>query len=346
MNRRDFITLLGGATAAWPLAARAQQREQKRVSVLAHTSEAEYRDRLALIRDGLAQLGWMEPRNLRIDYRWTDNRPELLEGYARELLRLAPDVIVAEPGPTAEVFQRLTSTIPIVFITATDPVEAGYVQSFAHPGGNMTGFTLFEASLNSKWLELLKDIAPTVTLVAVLDPGCTPPGPARGRRDFAMIEAAAQTFAVTPVHALVKTDAADIARVIEVFAGEPNGAMIVPPSNSFFRLRATIVKLAEQHRLPAIYSDRIYVDAGARGAAPPAGDLQRPHLCRCRRPDVLRNRSARCLPACSGLHRSHSARLQAGRSAGAGPDQISAGAEPQDRKVAWPDDPIPISADC
>jgi putative ABC transport system substrate-binding protein len=196
MRRRDFITLVGGA-AAWPFAARAQQREQKRVGLLAHTSEAEYRDRFGLIRDGLAQLGWTEPRNLRVDYRWTDNRPELLKGYARELLGLAPDVIVAEPGPTAEVFQRLTSTIPIVFITATDPVEAGYVQSFAHPGGNMTGFTLFEASLNSKWLELLKDIAPTVTRVAVLDPG----GAARGRRDFATIEAAAPTLALTPVHA-------------------------------------------------------------------------------------------------------------------------------------------------
>ena len=257
MRRREFIGLLGGA-AAWPLAARAQQREQKRVGVLAGTSEAEYRDRFALIRDGLAQLGWTEPRNLRIDYRWADNRPELLEGYARELLGLAADVIVAEPGPAAEVFQRLTTTIPIVFITATDPVEAGYVQSFAHPGGNMTGFTLFEASLNSKWLELLKDIAPTVTRVAVLDPGAT----ARGRRDFAMIEAAAQAYAVTPIQALVKTEAADIARVIEALAREPNGAMIVPPSNFFFRLRATIVKLAEQHRLPAIYSDRIYVDAG------------------------------------------------------------------------------------
>jgi putative ABC transport system substrate-binding protein len=261
MRRRDFITLVGGA-AAWPVAVRAQQREQKRVGVLAHTSEAEYRDRFSLIRDGLAQLGWTEPRNLRIDYRWTDNRLELLEGYARELLGLAPDVIVAEPGPTAEVFQRLTSTIPIVFITATDPVEAGYVQRFAHPGGNMTGFTLFEASLNSKWLQLLKVIAPTVTRVAVLDPGGTPPGLARARQDFTMIEAAAPTFALTPVHALVKTDAADIARVIVAFASEPNGAMIVPPSNSFFRLRATIVKLAEQHRLPAIYSDRIYVDAG------------------------------------------------------------------------------------
>jgi len=257
IRRREFITLLGSA-ATWPVAARAQQREQKRVGVLAGTSEAEYRDRFALIRDGLAQLGWTEPRNLRIDYRWADNKPELLEGYARELLGLAPDVIVAEPGPAAEVFQRLTTTIPIVFITATDPVEAGYVQSFAHPGGNMTGFTLFEASLNSKWLELLKEIAPTVTRVAVLDPGAT----ARGRRDFAMIEAAAQTFAVTPVQALVKTEAADIARVIEAFAREPNGAMIVPPSNFFFSLRATIVKLAEQHRLPAIYSDRIYVDAG------------------------------------------------------------------------------------
>jgi putative tryptophan/tyrosine transport system substrate-binding protein len=151
MRRREFITLLGGAAATWPLAARAQRAGQpKRVGVLAGSTEPEFRQRYEQFRGGLAQLGWTEPRNIRIDYRWTDDRGELEEAYAKELVGFAPDVILAEPGPMAEALQRLTRTIPIVFVTATDPVQAGYVQSFARPGGNMTGFTGFEASVSSK----------------------------------------------------------------------------------------------------------------------------------------------------------------------------------------------------
>jgi putative ABC transport system substrate-binding protein len=258
MNRREFIALLGGAAAAWPLAARAQQSgRQKRVAVLAGISEAEFQERYALFRDRLAQLGWAEPRNLRIDYR-ADDRPEVREARARELVSLMPDVIFATPGPAAEAVQRLTRTIPIVFTTSTDPVQAGYVQSFAHPGGNMTGFTGFEASINSKWLQLLKDIAPNVSRVAVLRLA----GFARARQDFETVEAAARALAVTPVDALVKDDVADIARVVDAFAREPNGALIVPPSNTFVGHRKQIVMLADRHRLPAIYNDRDYVDVG------------------------------------------------------------------------------------
>jgi putative ABC transport system substrate-binding protein len=262
MRRREFITLLGGAAAAssvWPLAARAQQPDRlRRVAVLAGTTEAEFRARYELFRDGLARLGWTPPRNLRIDYRWTDNKPALQETYARELVGFAPDVILAVPGPVAEALQRLTRTIPIVFVTATDPVEAGYVQSFAHPGSNMTGFTNFEASVNSKWLQLLKDVAPNVSRVAVLRLETF----ARARRDFVTVEAAARSFAVTPVDALVKDDAAEIERVIAAFAREPNGGLIVPPSNALFKHRTLIVTLADRHHLPTIYNDRLFVDAG------------------------------------------------------------------------------------
>jgi putative tryptophan/tyrosine transport system substrate-binding protein len=257
LKRRQFITLLGGA-AAWPLSARAQQPDRlRRVAVLAGTTEADFRARYERFRDELARLGWAEPRNLRIDYRWND-KPELTESYARELVSLAPDVILAVPGPVAEALQRLTRTIPIVFTTATDPVEAGYVQSFAHPGGNMTGFTGFEASVNSKWLQLLKDVAPNVSRVAVLRLETF----ARARRDFATVEAAAHSFAVTPVDTLLKDDTAEIERVIDAFAREPNGGLIVPPSNALIKHRALIVTLADRHHLPAVYNDRQFVDAG------------------------------------------------------------------------------------
>jgi putative ABC transport system substrate-binding protein len=259
MKRRDFITLLGGAAASWPLAAWAQQAGQpKRVGVLANTTEAEYRNRYELFRDELAKLGWVEPHNLRIDYRWTDAKPDQLETRARELVSLVPDVIFADPGPSAEAVQRLTRTIPVVFNTSTDPVAAGYVRSYAHPGGTMTGFTGFEASINSKWLQLLKNIAPGVTRVAVLRSA----GFARARSDLATIETAARSFGVSPVDTLIKDDASDIARVIDAFAHGPNGGLIVPPGNMFYNHRELIVMLADRDRLPAIYASRAFVDGG------------------------------------------------------------------------------------
>ena len=258
MNRRNFITLLGGA-AAWPIGSRAQQAgPPKRIGVLSSASEGDFRKRFALFHDRLGQLGWSDPRNLRIDARWTNGNPELGETYARELVGLAPDVIFVEPGPLAEVIQRLTRTIPVVFLTATDPAEAGYVQSYAHPGGNMTGFTVFEASLNSKWLQLLKDVAPNVARVGVF----LTPTPARARRDFETIEMAARSLGVTPVELPVNDDPAEIASVIEAFAHEPNGGLIVTPSNTFYRHSELIVTLANRNRLPAVYSDRLYMPAG------------------------------------------------------------------------------------
>jgi putative ABC transport system substrate-binding protein len=257
MRRREFITLLGGA-ATWPLAARAQQPERiKRLGILG-SYEEEYRARFGALRDELSRLGWTEPRTIRIDYRWWESKLDLMHAYARELVDLEPDVLVAAPGPSAEAVQRLTRTIPIVFITATDPVEAGYVRSFAHPGGNMTGFTQIEASVDSKWLQLLKDAAPSVTRVAVLRIEAV----ARARRDLATVSAASHSFGVTAVDALVKDEPDDIARAIDAFAAAPNGGLIVPPSNTLQKHRAVIVALAGRYKLPSVYFNRIFVDAG------------------------------------------------------------------------------------
>jgi putative ABC transport system substrate-binding protein len=260
MRRREFITLIGGAGMAWPLAARAQQADRvRRVGVLIGTGEAEARARYEPFREGLAQLGWTEPRNIRFDYRWTDNKPDRATAYARELIGLAPDVIYAGPGPVVEALQRLTRTVPIVFTTSTDPVAAGYVQSYAHPGGNLTGFTQFEASIDSKYLQLLKDVAPDVTRVGIL----RSEGLAQGRRDFATVEAAARSFQVVPVDLLHQRGMpADIERAINAFAREPNSSLIVPPNNFYAEYHALIVALAERHRLPAVYFNRVFVDAG------------------------------------------------------------------------------------
>jgi putative ABC transport system substrate-binding protein len=260
MKRRELITLLCGAAAAWPLAARAQQADRvRRVGVLIGTGEADARTRYEPFREALAQLGWTEARNIRFDYRWTDNKPERANAYARELLGLAPDAIYAMPGPVVEVLQRLTRTVPIVFTTSTDPVAAGYVQSYARPGGNLTGFTQFEVSINTKYLQLLKDVAPDVTRVGILH-GM---GIAQGRRDFATVEAAARSFGVTPVDLLHQIGMpADVERAINAFAREPNCGLIVPPNNLYTEHHALIVALAERHHLPAVYYNRLFVDAG------------------------------------------------------------------------------------
>jgi putative ABC transport system substrate-binding protein len=259
MKRREFITLVGSA-ATWPLAARAQQTDRvRRVGVLIGTGEAESQARYEPLREGLAQLGWIEARNIRFDYRWTDNKPDRANAYARELIGLVPDVIFAAPGPIVEVLQRLTRTVPIVFSTSTDPVVAGYVQSYAHPGGNLTGFTQFEVSIDTKYLQLLKDVAPDVTRVGIL----RSTGIAQGRRDFATVEAAARSLGVMPVDLLHQTlMPADIERAINAFAREPNGSLIVPPNNFYQEHHALIVALAERHHLPAVYYNRVFVDAG------------------------------------------------------------------------------------
>ena len=259
MRRREFITLLGGATAAWPLVARAQQSSgTKRVAILMGVDEAEFRRRYPVFRDALAQLGWAEPRNLRIDYRWTGNNPERARAYARELVALGPDAIYANPGPAVEALQPLTRTIPIVFSTNTDPVKAGYVQSYAHPGGNITGFTQVESTVAGKWVQLLRDVGPNVRQVGVLHAATL----ARGRDDLATVEAAAAPLGMKTVELPVHDDEAEIARAIETFAHEPNAGLIVPPTNFFVNRSAVIVGTAERSHLPAIYFNRLFADAG------------------------------------------------------------------------------------
>jgi putative ABC transport system substrate-binding protein len=274
MNRRDFVTLLTGTAAAWPLAARAQGEGVKRLGILfagsaAQMEQAQISDKLLV--EGLARLGWTEGRNLRVDVRLAgSNNPAIIRPHAESLVRTAPDVIYASAATSVQVLQRLTSTIPIVFNQAADPVQAGTVQSLARPGGNITGFLSFEPSMNTKYLQLLKDIAPQTTRVAVVQSEATQT--ARQGSDFASVAEAAKSLAITPVALLVRDDAADIERAIAGFAQEPNGGLITPPDFVTLRHRAPIIALAAKHRLPAVYWRREFVDAGGLmfyAAAPP-----------------------------------------------------------------------------
>jgi putative ABC transport system substrate-binding protein len=260
MKRREFITLLGGA-AAWPLAARAQREDQiKRLGILmgAVPNARIEAFNAAWLRE-LAQLGWTEGRNLRIDYRPTgSNDPDAIRPHAEALVRVAPDIIFAAPATAVQVLQRLTHTIPVVFNQSGDPVQTGTVQSLAHPGGNLTGFVTFEPSINTKYLQLLKDMAPKLTRVAVLQTRAT-----TFRGDFAAVEAVARSFVVTAVAMVVRDDAADIERAVADFAGEPNGGLILPPDNVLLdRHDDLIVALAAKYRLPAIYPVRRFVERG------------------------------------------------------------------------------------
>jgi len=255
VKRREVIAGLGSA-AAWPLTARTQQPGRiKRLGVLRGGSELDPANKALL--DGLAQFGWTEGQNLRIDYRLVGtNDPDAIRSHAEALVSAAPDVIYATPATAVQVLQRVTRTIPIVFIQTGDPVQAGIVQSLVRPDGNLTGFVTFEPSINSKYLQFLKDMAPQVTRVGVLQSRAT-----TFRGDFAVIEAIARSFAVVPT-ALVRDDIADIERAIVDFAREPNGGLILPPDNTTTRHRAMIVALVVKHRLPAVHSSRRWVDAG------------------------------------------------------------------------------------
>jgi putative ABC transport system substrate-binding protein len=261
MQRRDFITLLGGA-AAWPLAAYAQQGEGvKRLGILLGGVNSERTVTDKQLVEGLARLGWTEGRNLRVDDRLAgSNDPVIIRPHAESLVRAAPDVIYASPATAVQVLQQLTSTIPIVFYQNSDPVLAGTVQSLARPGGNLTGFVGFEPSMNAKHLQLLKDIAPRMGRVAVLQTEAT--RTARGGSDFAEIEVAARSLAVTPVSLLVRDDPDDITHAIVGFGQEPNGGLILPPDVVTLRRRTVIAPLAIKYRLPSVGPSRLFVEAG------------------------------------------------------------------------------------
>jgi putative ABC transport system substrate-binding protein len=258
MQRREFITLLGGATAGWPLAVRAQQPERmRRIGVLMGFAESDpqWRARLAAFQAALRELGWTEGRNVVITSRWTGANPDP-SALAAELIAQSPDVIFACPHTPAAAMHRQTHTIPIVAVISGDPVSAGFVQSHARPGGNVTAFLLFEPTINTKYMQLLKDIAPHVTRAAVLHSENT-----AWRGDFAAIKTVAPSFEVEPVEILVR-HASDIEREISDFARIPNGGLILPPDSATIAQRELILALAARHRLPAVYAGREFVIDG------------------------------------------------------------------------------------
>jgi len=260
MRRRRFITLLG-SVAAWPLAARAQQADRMRrlgVLVVTPESDAESHVRVAALQQSLAKLGWTVGHNLQIDYRLGVNAIERARAASAELLRLAPDVILANGVPGLRAAQQAAPTMPIVFTGISDPIALGFVQSLAHPGGNITGFTLLEPSLGGKWLELLKEIAPRLTRLAVMFNPETAPA---AMQFFRSAEVAAQKFAVAAFVAPVR-EFPEIEAAMVTLAREPGGGLVLPTDTFTTAHRKPIVELAARHRLPAVYGFRNFVVEG------------------------------------------------------------------------------------
>jgi putative ABC transport system substrate-binding protein len=260
VRRREFITLLGGAAAAWPRAARAQQPERmRRIGVLIGTVEIdpESQARVAAFEQGLHALGWTVGRNVHIDYRFGSADPALTQKYAAELVGMAPDVILANSPLVLRALHQQTSTIPIVFALVVDPVGEGFIKSLAQPGGNITGFTSFEYPLSGKWLEVLKEIAPGVRQVAAINhsENVTAAGYLRA------LESAAPAAGVQLVATHVR-DAAELEQAIATMARQSHGGLIVLPSPLGLVNREMIVKLAAQHRLPTVYPFRYFVASG------------------------------------------------------------------------------------
>jgi putative ABC transport system substrate-binding protein len=260
VRRREFITLLGGA-AAWPLTARAQQGERiRRVGVLMNMTadDVAHRANIAAFRGVMAQSGWTDGRNVKIDLRWSGGDVVRLRKDAEELLGLGPDVIVAGVGPTTPVLQQLTRTVPIVCTSVVDPVGAGFVDSLARPGGNTTGFIQFEYTLSGKWLELLREVAPQVSRVGVLR---TVLGGPVGVGQWAVIGAFASPMGVElrPINLHV---ASETERAVSSFAGGPNSGLIVVVSEVAQIQRELIIALAARHRLPTVYPYRFFVQEG------------------------------------------------------------------------------------
>jgi putative tryptophan/tyrosine transport system substrate-binding protein len=261
MGRREFITLIGGAAAAWPLAARAQQPAGiRRVGVLMNLSEndLEAQRLVTAFREGLAQLGWVDGGNLRMDYRWASGDVGRIRAFAKELVELSPDIIVGYATPSVVALQQETRSVPIVFLSVTDPVGQGLVASLAHPGGNITGFAVFEFSLGTKWMEALKQIVPGLRRVTtIFNPKTAPYYPLYLRA----IEKAASSFAVEPIVIEVHDDA-EIERAISTLAREPDGGLIVLPDSFNMVHRRTIIALVERYRLPAMYYFPLFATDG------------------------------------------------------------------------------------
>jgi putative ABC transport system substrate-binding protein len=259
VTRREFITLLGGAAVALPLAARGQQGERmRRLGVLMDLAvdDPQGQARVTAFVQALQQLGWTDGRDVRIDYRWGVSTNRVRKN-AAELVALAPDVILAHSSPAVLSLQQATRTIPIVFTVVVDPVGAGYVDSLAWPGGNVTGFTVFEYGISGKWLEVLKEIAPGVTRAAVL----RDPATAAGSGQLGAIQGVAPSFGVE-LRPINVRDADEMERAITTFAQLSNGGLIVTGSTGAVHHRKLIIELAARHRLPAVYSNRFFVTGG------------------------------------------------------------------------------------
>jgi putative ABC transport system substrate-binding protein len=260
IRRREFITLLGAAATAWPLAARAQQGERmRRIGVLMGLAadDLEAQSRVVAFESSLRELGWVKERNLSIEYRWAGDG-NLLRDHAAELLAMAPDLILANSTPVTAALWEQNRPVPIMFTQVTDPVGQGLVSNLTRPGGNLTGFTSFEFSIGTKWLEALKQTAPRVTRVAlVFNPQSAP----YADRFLRPVEAAAPSFSVTPIGAAVR-DPDDVDRVFDALAREPNGGLMVLPDISMTNYREAIIALAARHRVPAVYPFRFFAANG------------------------------------------------------------------------------------
>jgi putative ABC transport system substrate-binding protein len=261
MQRREFITLVGSAAVAWPLAARAQQADQvRRIGVLNSLAESdpEQQDWYAAFRKRLSELGWIDGRNIHLEYRWGAGSVDRVRMFAKELVQLNPDVLVAVTTPATAALQAQTHTIPIVFAVVSDPVGSGFVASLANPGGNITGFMDLEASLSGKWLELMRDIAPSVSSVAVLFNPQTAPF---ARYYLDPFRSAAATLKIEPIEASVHS-VAEVEAVMTKLGREGGAGLIIMPDTFMAVNRETIVSLANCNRLPTIYPARVFVTDG------------------------------------------------------------------------------------
>jgi ABC-type uncharacterized transport system substrate-binding protein len=260
MRRREVIALLGGAAAAWPRAARTQQGERvRRIGVLYTQSEGDPAGqlRVATFRDELRKMGWIEGRNVRIDVRWGAADTRRIRGLVAELIGLAPEVILAISSPVVVELQQANPAVPIVFVGLADPVAAGIIASLSHPGGNATGFILFEFGISPKWLELLKELVPSLTRAAVLRDATNPASIAQ----LAAMQSVAPSFGVE-LRAVDVRDIGEMERALAAVASRPNSGLIVPSISFAVARRDLIVMLAARYRLPTVHSDRVLATAG------------------------------------------------------------------------------------